>query len=97
MQTVKFIHSMTVEVDSATKLTYPKGWVGEVDEDTAALALEEGCIEAASKPKVAKSGTSKGGKPKVAKSEAKPESDGDSAGDDAAGDAANTDAPAPPV
>lgn len=47
MHTVTFIKAFTLDVDAATKLTYPEGWTGPVDEDIAAMAAEEGCIEAA--------------------------------------------------
>lgn len=65
MQTVTFTKAFTVEVDAATKLTYPEGWTGPVDDDIAALAAEEGWIAAKAKAE----------KPAKAKAEAAPAAD----------------------
>ena len=54
MKTVTFTKAFTIEEDERTKTTYPEGWVGEVEDDIAELAAEEGCIEGKAKPKVAK-------------------------------------------
>ena len=64
MQTVTFIAAFTVDVDAATKLTYPQGWTGPVDDDIAEAAEAEGAIE----------GKAKGGK-KGKASDAKPDAD----------------------
>lgn len=45
MQTVTFTKAFTIDVDAATKLTYPEGWTGPVDDDIAEMAAEEGCIK----------------------------------------------------
>lgn len=45
MHTVTFIKAFTLDVDAATKLTYPEGWTGPVDDDIAEMAAEEGCIK----------------------------------------------------
>lgn len=47
MQTVTFIKAFTIREDAATTTTYPEGWVGEVTDDLAAAAAEEGCIKVA--------------------------------------------------
>lgn len=65
MQTVTFLSAFTVEVDSATSITYPQGWSGPVDDEIADLAAEAGCIEAKAKP-------SRKGKAAVADAEAPP-------------------------
>lgn len=54
MKTVTFIKAFTIEEDERTTTTYPEGWTGEVEDDIAALAAEEGVIEAKAKPKAAK-------------------------------------------
>lgn len=54
MKTVTFIMPFTIVEDERTTLTYPEGWVGEVEDDIAEAAAEEGCIEATAKPKSAK-------------------------------------------
>lgn len=54
MQTVTFKKAFTIDVDAATKLTFPEGWAGPVDDDIAELAAEEGATEG--KAKAAKKG-----------------------------------------
>lgn len=54
MKTVTFTKAFTIQEDERTTTTYPEGWVGEVEDDIAEAAAEEGCIEAKAKPKVAK-------------------------------------------
>ena len=54
MKSVTFIKPFTIREDERTTTTYPEGWVGEVEDDIAEAAAEEGCIEAKAKPKVAK-------------------------------------------
>lgn len=54
MKTVKFIKPFTIIEDGRTTLTYPEGWTGEVEDDLAAAAKAEGCIETKAKPKVKK-------------------------------------------
>lgn len=66
MKSVTFIKPFTIREDERTTTTYPEGWVGEVEDDIADLAAEEGCIEAKAKPKVVKA---KGGKGKAATDE----------------------------
>lgn len=51
MQTVTFKKAFMMDVDAATKLTFPEGWTGPVDDDVVELAAEEGCIEGKAKPK----------------------------------------------
>jgi hypothetical protein len=54
MKTVTFIKAFTIEVDERTTTTYPEGWVGEVEDDIAAAAAEEGAVEGKAKPKAVK-------------------------------------------
>lgn len=54
MKSVTFIKPFTIREDERTTTTYPEGWVGEVEDDIAELATEEGCIEGKAKPKVVK-------------------------------------------
>ena len=51
MQTVTFIKAFTIVEDASTTTTYPEGWTGEVENDIAELAAQEGCIEGKAKPK----------------------------------------------
>jgi hypothetical protein len=57
MKTVTFTAAFTIEEDERTTTTYPAGWTGEVEDDIAAMAAEEGCIESKAKPKSAKAGS----------------------------------------
>lgn len=54
MKTVTFTKAFTIEEDERTTTTYPEGWTGEVEDDIAELAAEDGAIERKSKPKTAK-------------------------------------------
>lgn len=54
MKTVTFIKPLTIVEDERTTTTYPAGWSGEVEDDIAELAAEEGCIEGKAKPKAKK-------------------------------------------
>ena len=54
MKTVTFIKAFTIVEDERTTTTYPEGWTGEVEDDIAAEAAEEGCVEGKAKPKSAK-------------------------------------------
>lgn len=54
MKTVTFIKAFTIVEDERTTTTYPEGWTGEVEDDIAAAAAEEGAVESKAKPKSAK-------------------------------------------
>lgn len=54
MKTVTFIKAFTIVEDERTTTTYPEGWTGEVEDDIAAEAAEEGAVESKAKPKSAK-------------------------------------------
>ena len=54
MKTVTFIKPFTIIEDERTTTTFPEGWSGEVEDDIAELAAEEGAVEGKAKPKVAK-------------------------------------------
>jgi hypothetical protein len=51
MKNVTFTKAFTIVEDERTTTTYPEGWTGEVENDVAELAAEEGCIEGKAKPK----------------------------------------------
>lgn len=51
MKKVTFTKAFTVVVDAMTKLTYPEGWSGNVEDDIADAAAKEGCIEGKPKAK----------------------------------------------
>jgi hypothetical protein len=59
MKTVTFTKAFSIVEDERTTTTYPEGWVGEVEDDIADAAAEEGCIEVKGKPKVAKTKAAK--------------------------------------
>jgi 2-oxoglutarate decarboxylase len=85
LQTVTFIAAFTIDVDAATKLTYPEGWSGPVDDDIAEAAEAEGCLPA--KPKAEKPAKPKAEKP------AKPKAEKPAAAPAAAPAAPDADAP----
>lgn len=57
MKTVTFLKALTIEEDERTTRTFPEGWTGEVEDDIAELAAEEGCIAGKAKSKAKKGKT----------------------------------------